>query len=59
MIICYTVREIWHMTDVIVIFHFRLFFAPFTPLTAQKKQNFKKMKQMPGDIIIFRMCMTR
>ena len=27
MIICYTVPEIWHMTDVIVIFHFGLFFA--------------------------------
>ena len=27
MIICYTVPEIWCMTDAIVIFHFRLFFA--------------------------------
>ena len=27
MIIWYTVPEIWHMTDVIVIFHFGLFFA--------------------------------
>ena len=27
MIICYTVPEIWCMTDVIVIFHFGLFFA--------------------------------
>ena len=26
MIIGYTVPEIWHMTDVIVIFHFGLFF---------------------------------
>ena len=29
MIICYTVPEIWHMTHVIVIFHFGLFFALF------------------------------
>ena len=27
MIICYTVPEIWRMTDVIVVFHFGLFFA--------------------------------
>ena len=27
LIICYTVPEIWHVTDVIVIFHFGLFFA--------------------------------
>ena len=27
MIICYTAPEIWYMTDVIVTFHFRLFFA--------------------------------
>ena len=33
---CYTVPEIWHMTDVICIFHFVLFFFPFNPLTAQK-----------------------
>ena len=27
MIKCYTVPEIWHMTDIMVIFHFGLFFA--------------------------------
>ena len=27
MIICYTVPDIWHMTDIIVIFHFGIFFA--------------------------------
>ena len=32
MIIYYTVPEIWCMTDVIVIFHFGLFFALLTPL---------------------------
>ena len=32
MIICYTVPEIWHVMDVIVIFHFGLFFAlPLSP----------------------------
>ena len=48
MIICYTVLEIWHVTDVIVVFHFGQFFAllpPPQPLTAQK------MKKTP-DILI-------
>ena len=31
MIICYTVPEIWCVTDVIVIFHFGLFFALLPP----------------------------
>ena len=31
MIICYTVPKIWCMMDVIVIFHFVLFFAILTP----------------------------
>ena len=46
MIIWYTVPEIWHMTDVIVIFHFGLFFAlsPFCPF-ALKNENFTKMKK--------------
>ena len=50
MIICYTVPEIWCMTDV-VIFHFQPFFA----LLLQKqpeKWKLKKMKKMPRDIII-------
>ena len=52
MIICYTVPEIWHVTDVIVIFHFGLFFALLPP----KNQTFKKMKKTAGDIIILYMC---
>ena len=41
MIICYTVPEIWHVTDVILIFHIGLFFAPL--LTSQpKKSKFHK-----------------
>ena len=46
----YTVPEIWHMTDVIY-FSFWAIFCPFT-LNSRKNQNFKKMKKMPGDIII-------
>ena len=36
-------------------FSFWATFSPFTPLTAQKNQNFKKMKQAPGDIMILHM----
>ena len=53
MIICYTVPEIWRMTDVIFIFNFCLSFALLPP-NDPKKQNkiFKKMKKMLGDFII-------
>ena len=44
MIICYTVPEIRSMTDVIVIFHFGLFFA-FVPPNIPKNQNLHKMKK--------------
>ena len=50
MIVCYTVAEIRHVTNVIIIFHFGLFFAllPFCPstltLTAQKIQISKKSR---------------
>ena len=43
MIICYTVPEIWYMTC--NYFSFWTIFYPFTTLTAQKNQNFKKMKE--------------
>ena len=52
MIICYTVTEIWCVTDVIVIFHFGLFFALLSP----PPPNSPKMKKPPGDIIILHMC---
>ena len=42
MIICYTVPEIWCMTDAIFIFHFGLFFTLLPPLTAQKIKIYKK-----------------
>ena len=41
MIICYTVPDIWHITDVIVIFHFVLSFALY-PLNSLKNENSKK-----------------
>ena len=56
MIICYIVPEIWHVADVIVIFHFGLFF-PFYPINNPKNENFKKMKtKTPGYIIILHKC---
>ena len=55
MIICYTVPEILHVTDVIVIFHFGLFFA-LLPTNTPKNQNFTKMKKSQRDIIILHMC---
>ena len=50
MIICYTVPEIWHLTDVIIIFHFGLFFALLPP-NSQKKWKFQKMTKH-WDVII-------
>ena len=50
MIICYTVPEIWRVTDVIVIFHFGHFCA-LLPSNSQKKWKFQKMKKY-WDIII-------
>ena len=44
MIICFTVPDIWHVIDVIVVFHFGLF-SLFYPSNSQKNENFKKKKQ--------------
>ena len=52
--ICYTILEIWCMTDVII-FHFRPFFAFYCP-NRLKNQNFEKMKKLPGNIIILYRC---
>ena len=53
-IICYTVPEIWCVRGVIVIFHFRLFFAFLTPTppNSPKNDNFKTMEKKAGDIIL-------
>ena len=32
------------------------YFLPFYPPNSQKNQNFEKMKQTPGDVIILYMC---
>ena len=55
MIICFIVPETWHMTDVII-FHFELFFILLPPLQPPKNENFKKMKKLPGDIIVLHKC---
>ena len=54
---------IWCVTDVIVISHFRLFFAlyplppsPRLPCNSPRNQSFEKIKKRPGDSIILRMC---
>ena len=52
--ISHTVLEIWHMADVIVVFHFGQFFAP--PHHSPKNKNFKKMKKGPKDIVILHNC---
>ena len=65
MITCYTVPEIWRITDVIVIFYFGLF-LPFYPPNSPKNQNFKKIKKTVGDTsfytcvskIMIRWCMV-
>ena len=44
MIICYGAPEIWHMADVIAIFHFG-YFCSFTPLIAPKNQSLNKRKK--------------
>ena len=53
--ICYTVLKIWCVTDVIVIFHFGLLFALLPPNNL-KNENFNKMKNTLGDIIILQKC---
>ena len=59
MIICYSVPEIWHMMDVVVIFHFRQFFAllppppPIPRKTSKNKKLKKKMKKNPLEISSF------
>ena len=37
-------------------FSFRAMFCAFTPLTVQKTIFLKKMKKMPGDIILLHKC---
>ena len=55
MIICYTAPEIWHIADIIVIFHFGLFLL-FYSLSSPKNENLKTMKKNPEDNIILQKC---
>ena len=55
MIICHTVPEIWCVTDVIVIFHFGLFFVLLHP-SSPKNKNFKKTKKKSLEISSFYTC---
>ena len=52
-----TVPDIQYVMDLVLIFYVGLF-LPFYPLPLNnpKNQNFKKMKKIPGDIIILHMC---
>ena len=65
MIICHTVPEIWHVTYIIVIFHYGLFFALLVLQSKKSKSKSKivqkikiskKMKKSSGDITILHMC---
>ena len=47
MIKCYTVPETWHIMDVIVIFHFGLFFALLPPRQSEKSKLKKKRWKKP------------
>ena len=51
MIICYTVPEIWHVADGIVIFHFGLVFTSLPPNSLKKQ--LKKMKKKRQEISSF------
>ena len=55
MIICYIAPEIWHIADIIVIFHFGLFLL-FYSLSSPKNENLKTMKKNPEDNIILQKC---
>ena len=55
MIICITVPKIWHVTHVIVIFHFELFFALLPPSpNSPKNKKLKKFKKIQDIIILHR-----
>ena len=54
MIVCFTVPEIWHVTDVIVTFILG-YYWPFTPHQQPKKSKFQKNEKNPEDIILH-MC---
>ena len=56
MIICYTVPEIRHVTDVIRVFDFGLFSTFLLPSQPEKPKFINTEKKMSGYIIILHMC---
>ena len=55
MFMYFTAPKIWHVMDVIVTFHFGLFFAllpPKQPIKSKFKKKKKKMEKTAGDIFI-------
>ena len=58
MIIYYTVPKIWHVTDVIIIFHSGLFFALLASLTTQKIKISIKWKTFL-EISLFYTCVPK
>ena len=57
MIICYIAPKIWHVADVIFVFHSELFFT-LLPLTAQKFKKFFKMKKYL-EVTSFYICVPK
>ena len=58
LIICYTVPKIWQVTDVIVIFHFGLFFGLLSPQQPKKSKFLKKWKKHL-EILSFYTCVPK
>ena len=60
MIICYIFPEIWHVTAVIISFHFEVFYGLSPSLAVRKiKLLAKWKKKTPGDIIIILQLFTK
>ena len=58
MIICHAAPEIWHMTDVIFIFHLGLFLPSYPP-NSPKNQNQKKKRKKCLEISLFYTFVTK
>ena len=55
MIIWYTVPEIWHMTDVIIL----CYFLPFYPRNSLKNENLKKNEKKHLEVSSFYICVPK
>ena len=58
MIICHAAPEIWHMTDVIFIFHLGLFLPSYPP-NSPKNRNQKKKRKKCLEISLFYTFVTK